>query len=307
MRITEETLGNACVLAYADPRNRDDPLLEQFDTQPFERNRSYALVLNAGNTAIVACRGTVPQHVLNLLTDFRFLKPNRYGHGQGRVHRGFAGGAQELIAEGLLNYLSALDVEHVWFVGHSLGGGIATVLAGQAIEDLWLSFRTVNLFTVGCPRVGTAPFANWLESAINDRGGRIDRIVNAGDIVTQIPPRGRRTDALTFVGRWLQQVARFTGLWGYVHIGETRLFEEDGYLNEAVDQSAELVLRLKQLLDDVRPWNFPVQLARNLTQTITDHFALLYAARLTMRVEYCRATGIEPLIDHEVQAIHATE
>lgn len=90
-------------------------------------------------------------------------------------------------------------------------------------------------------------------------------------------------------------------------IGETWRFEEDGYLNESVDQSAELVLRLKQLLDDVRPWNFPVQLARNLTQAITDHFALLYAARLTMRIEYCRAKGIESLIDHEVQAIHETE
>ena len=67
------------------------------------------------------------------------------------------------------------------FVGHSLGGALATLAAN------WLhnkqSKRKINLYTFGAPRVGYASFADKTSNSLH----KVFRCVHAGDPVTHLP------------------------------------------------------------------------------------------------------------------------
>merc|ERR1712232_411907 len=86
---------------------------------------------------------------------------------QGKVHRGFYTAflpLKYMINECLLHELSE-GVEEVSFVGHSLGGALATmcfVYTMMQAPDLADRKIKVNVFTVGSPRVGNEQFRKFL-------------------------------------------------------------------------------------------------------------------------------------------------
>jgi triacylglycerol lipase len=125
---------------------------------------------------IVAFRGTEPDEWQDMLTNSKIrLVPWR--HGSGKVHRGFME-ANAAIWPKLEDKLKSLPGRKVWFCGHSLGGALAT-LAADRYPD------TRGVFTIGCPRVGDAAFAE----AFNVRlAGKTFRYVNHHDVVTHVPP-----------------------------------------------------------------------------------------------------------------------
>ena len=67
-------------------------------------------------------------------------------------------------------------------VGHSLGGAMATLGAADIKRNLGREVR-VDLWTVGCPRVGLMRFRNNFNNLIPDDF----RVVNQGDIVPHVP------------------------------------------------------------------------------------------------------------------------
>ena len=123
---------------------------------------------------LVSFRGTEIKEKEDILTDAKWI-PVDSGQG-GDVHQGFKD-ALDSVWDGLLHSLQKLQSGRtVWFTGHSLGAGLATLAADRYAP-------TQGLYTFGSPRVGD-------ESFKKDFHVNAYRFVNNNDIVTRVPPPG---------------------------------------------------------------------------------------------------------------------
>lgn len=102
-----------------------------------------------------------------------------------RVHHGFAVQAR-LLSSSIERAVSHLRKVHgdltTVYVGHSLGGAVAQLLA----IDLWRCMP-VSVFAFGAPRVGDRSFVAAIERCV-----ALTQVHNVGDIVPHLPPLGFR-------------------------------------------------------------------------------------------------------------------
>ena len=109
-----------------------------------------------------------------------------------KVHGGFKkqfDALKEGVLKTLMKYLKQVDT--IQFVGHSLGGALATLFAGYVARfyrgymDVSLHELQVICHTFGSPRVGNKHFARWFQENVKDTS--CARITNRKDPVSQIP------------------------------------------------------------------------------------------------------------------------
>lgn len=122
---------------------------------------------------VVAFRGTESNKPEDLIVDLRTRTIPWRGGGQ--VHEGFAH-ALSKVQEQLGTALSLAGSGPILITGHSLGAGLATLVAAD------LRDRHPRLITFGSPRVGDADFASVID------GDSVARFVNCCDLVTRVPP-----------------------------------------------------------------------------------------------------------------------
>jgi len=164
---------------YADDITDNDP-----------RYKVFGFIARSGSDAIVAIRGT--EGVIEWIRDFFFLPvPFPYVNA-GRTEQGFTGFYSSFRAGPATTEPRVIDVirplvaggtiSTLRIAGHSLGSALATLLAidvaGNAV------FASPTLYTFASPRVGDKVFAGTFDGLVPDSW----RIVNANDIVTQLPP-----------------------------------------------------------------------------------------------------------------------
>ena len=131
----------------------------------------------------------------------RFRRP--FGNGvrrllsRARVHNGFmkiyssfemtrvADGERVPFSEGLEALIVGRDVT---FIGHSLGGALATLAGVDAALISPPDGRRLRVVTFASPRVGNGGFAKLARTV-----GRIDRVCNLVDLVPAVPPSTRLT------------------------------------------------------------------------------------------------------------------
>ncbi|RKO86071.1 Alpha/Beta hydrolase protein, partial [Blyttiomyces helicus] len=156
---------------------------------------------DARGSVIVSFRGTI-KTLSDWLHDFNAVfKVTPSYLPTGKVSRGFSevyDTVQAFLQQALPAAVAANPGYSVSFTGHSLGGASATLAAADAFEYLNGTVSTSDIFliTVGCPRVGDANFASYMDQA--GLGG-IWRSANLGDTVPKVPPMGL----------------------GYVHVGQS--------------------------------------------------------------------------------------
>ncbi len=143
-----------------------------------------------------------------------------------KVHRGFddiyrtfsfdrgpfEGSFREALAAGVF------AGREVQFVGHSLGGALASLAAAETAATV--ETATVDLITLAAPRVGNAAFG-----AYAGKIRRTDRVCNLVDLVPMVPPSAANAE--------------------YVHIGTPHLyssFDYDDVLNNQVESNGSQVL-----------------------------------------------------------------
>lgn len=111
-----------------------------------------------------------------------------------KVHAGFKkqfDALKEPILKTLTKYMK--HVETVQFVGHSLGGALATLFAGHVARfhrgyvDEFKHEIKVICHTFGSPRVGNKHFARWFQENVSDCA----RMMNREDPVAQMPLSAR--------------------------------------------------------------------------------------------------------------------
>jgi len=138
----------------------------------------------------------------------------------GKVHGGFYDGFQK-VKEEIESSLQKIREElgddiPVYFTGHSLGGGLATISARELMPD-----GNGACYTFGAPRVGDYKYFEFMKTPVY-------RIVNSSDIVPRVPP-GVGSLAVT----WLLSVLR----WWFATIPwVTRALKEaEGWVNKLKD------------------------------------------------------------------------
>ncbi|KAJ3292525.1 hypothetical protein HK104_005223 [Borealophlyctis nickersoniae] len=151
--------------------------------------QGYVAVYPARQTVLVAFRGS--SNMANWIANLQFGKSDAEFLVRGaKVHGGFLALYQKYKAAmtGLLKDALAKNPGYsVTFVGHSLGGAI-TLLA--AVDGTYTFLKdlpptSINVFTLGIPRVGNARFAQL----VYDTGLPVFRSVNYNDMVPHLPPQ----------------------------------------------------------------------------------------------------------------------
>lgn len=126
--------------------------------------------------AVVAFRGTIMRDrertKLHLKTVLKFWKTDFLGH---RVHKGFREALNRIEPE-LIRHIAEVDPKkRLLYVGHSLGGALATLMA--------LVHRPTDICTYGSPRVSAGQ--DFLASF---DGINVQRITTKWDWVRWLPP-----------------------------------------------------------------------------------------------------------------------
>ena len=111
------------------------------------------------------------------------------------VHAGFKKQfdvLKEPIIKTITKYMKRIDT--IRFIGHSLGGGLATLFSGYVarfhrgyIRDEQLHELKVVCHTFGSPRVGNKHFVRWFQENVSDCA----RMMNREDPVAQMPLSAR--------------------------------------------------------------------------------------------------------------------
>ncbi len=137
---------------------------------------------NRRKHVVVALRGTRPEMAWkpDLFTDMRGALT--MCGGLGLVHKGFKHCFDSVMPslERDSSVIGSADTVHV--VGHSLGGGIATLIAGHYAK----AGKSVRLYTFGSPRVGGMGSHVFIENLIKKQN--IFRVAHDLDPITLIGP-----------------------------------------------------------------------------------------------------------------------
>ena len=125
---------------------------------------------------VIACRGTEPTQFNDISADLKALPVK--SESVGRVHKGFKDEVDELWPM-VQDDIRSIKTRKLWFCGHSLGAGMATIMASRCLHLAELA-DPEELYTFGSPRVGWSKYVNYL-------GVKHQRWVNNNDIVTRVP------------------------------------------------------------------------------------------------------------------------
>jgi len=131
----------------------------------------------------------------------------------GRVNTFFSTAASVITAR-VLATIGPLNPVEIVFVGHSLGGAVAQLLACLA----W-PWPCSGVWTIGQPRVGDAGFAAaWSTPA--------DRYTSAGDPVPMLPPNVNALMNQSLFNIWPQQLLSYQHVGQRFHLYPTGRIEE---------------------------------------------------------------------------------
>ena len=211
------------------------------EAELFDNDGSQAYRFRNDQDCVVTCRGTEPNEWNDLKADANASMAVL--ETIGKVHSGFNREVDDLWP--LMEEVLRGSDQPVWFCGHSLGGGMATICAYRCKRSS-LTADPRELHTFGSPRVGNkryirhAPLEHY-------------RWVNNNDIVTRVPPP------------WL----------GYRHGGDEIYLDRNGDIRRLTG-----VLRSRD-----RWRGFLKGLARGQIDPLADHSIHLYAQHIWKATE----------------------
>lgn len=168
----------------AEASYEDDPVIDGWSFEPLHVGETQVFGCeHRGGALAVAFRGSSSRR--DWITDFKFGTIKRPLI-PGRWHRGISGAFDD-VADGIEKWLDrpfTLRRERPCLIGHSLGGGLATIAASR--------FRDLSLITFGAPRVCTYRAAAWLREGLtstNPLTRQAVRLARYGDPVPGVPFR----------------------------------------------------------------------------------------------------------------------
>lgn len=135
-----------------------------------------AVVRNGVLRSVVAILFPGTRNLGQWLEDFDTFVVDAVFGGPGHVHQGFQR-QYGMIRETIMVALKDLTWDELWIIGHSLGGALALLCAGE------LSAKEPMVWTFEGPRTGWFDWAHWFDQVITICW----RIVNHWDVVPHVP------------------------------------------------------------------------------------------------------------------------
>ena len=248
--------------------------------QAFSASRTQGFVAWDSHVILVAFRGT--KELGDWLTNLDVVRtsdPPTYG----RVHRGFFEGyvhAKEI----LLEILNQADVANksVWITGHSLGGALATMMAGDMQEQ----FRMEGIYTFGQPRVVDRRSQAHFRTHLHEQ---FFRFVNDSDVVPMVPPLLKHVGEILWFGGDGSLKRAPDGVRSD-DFGPEEMTEEEfeaekvriesvlRQVNEAHEKAASMSL------EDVEKMEMDGESVRGILPSVRDHFMPRYIRRIVAKV-----------------------
>jgi len=137
----------------------------------YNHNGTQGFFAEFEDMAVVSFRGTQLDDKADLKTCFTFWKES---YGEVKVHKGFANAIRNLIPNIMTDLSHVADHKRIYYVGHSLGGALATLLTVKVKPD--------ELVTFGAPRVAGPELEEYLSDVEHHR------IITKYDLVRKLPP-----------------------------------------------------------------------------------------------------------------------
>jgi len=169
LAVTMATIANA---AYQDDCSKIFADLG-FTEYKFVDYTAHGHVAASDSEVVIACRGTQPQHIQDLLADLDTIPKS---HGVGWVHEGFRRYAR-YIMDDVFDWVRANPGKDIYVTGHSLGAAMALYLT-QELE--YAGYKPKVLMSFGQPRLGNAAYTAQITTDHY-------RFVNCNDMVTHVP------------------------------------------------------------------------------------------------------------------------
>ncbi|KAL8718610.1 MAG: hypothetical protein Q9225_004273 [Loekoesia sp. 1 TL-2023] len=160
--------------------------LSEFEDTPKFDDTGYIAIDDTNKLVVLAIRGSVSKQNWHANWDMIRTRIN-FCH-DCHVHRGFKNSWEEVKDAVMSNMKKAVELHpdyRIVVTGHSLGGAIATLAAGELrrIDDHFKG--TTELYTFGSPRLANKEAAVWL----SEQSRLSWRITNEDDLVPRLPPR----------------------------------------------------------------------------------------------------------------------
>ncbi|KXN68901.1 alpha/beta-hydrolase, partial [Conidiobolus coronatus NRRL 28638] len=155
---------------------------------PAANAAGYLTVNNKNKQIVIAYRGT--KDIFNWLYNIIVLYyPARlpYPYLGAQIHFGFYTMANALYEQSKTAVQNAINQHpnyQLVFVGHSLGGAIAEIVAFKLAQDNVINWINTSVYTYGQPRTGDLQFAQY----VNSKPWTFTRATSYGDIVLNLPP-----------------------------------------------------------------------------------------------------------------------
>ncbi|CAB4387469.1 unnamed protein product [Rhizophagus irregularis] len=161
--------------------------------------RGYIAMEPEKKLIIVSYRGTVPGSVRNYISDFVIFQDAYNPVPGASVHHGFLNAWEQIqpkVTDDLIKLIKEKPDFNIGFMGHSLGGALATFSALDLIQKMpELAKRNEKVFlaTFGQPRTGDETFAKYVDENLI-----AIRSIVRGDLVPRLPTSW----AVPFIGSY---------------------------------------------------------------------------------------------------------
>lgn len=205
----------------------------------YEKDGAQAYRFQNKTDLVIACRGTQPKEFNDISADLKAFPV--LAETVSRVHRGFKAEVDELWPDILADLENKKQL--VWFCGHSLGAGMATIMASRCMTHANIA-GPMELYTYGSPRVGWRAYCNSL-------GVIHHRWKNNNDIVTTVPlalmgyKHHGTQHYLNSYGQyraptgWQMFKDRMRGMWTSIKLGKV-----DSFSDHSIDEYIKHISKL---------------------------------------------------------------
>lgn len=161
---------------------KDFKLLGRFENAGTDTQGIFGVTY--GDTLVLAYRGSEETGINDWIQDLKFI-PADYPYGDGnsaiKVHSGFIS-AYNSVREAMVKVAKESSHKKVLCTGHSLGGALATLSAGDVKYNV--PGKEVSVYTFGSPKVGNSDYVKFYNKLVP----QTFRFVNGVDIVPSLPP-----------------------------------------------------------------------------------------------------------------------